>query len=193
MASALYEAGALDVRIEQNDTDGAVNRQTINIPKQSVMAIVLGGSNEDIAAAVLEHKPLGVAMAGDTAVARSGRFQRVLQRRVILNVNIAVTNDFPADGVSQIKQNLVDYADGRWEALVGQFDTSGFRIGGGVNTSRLQVPIYAVRGHTINSLSVQYVSGVVRGSLVTLNLPAVTPLHWLYTLAAPDITVTITR
>ena len=186
LKAELIGAGATRVRIEQNDTAASVTRQGLQIAARGVMAIVLGGETSDIADAVLNHKPLGVTMSGNTAVADSGRFQRVVETPIVVTMSITTFRHFPADGLSKIKQALVDYSNGVFRGGPGQFEVDGFQIGDAIDTSRFQVPAFSVAGHKVTAFTVQ-----IKGPPLAA-LPATPNLNVLYTLAAADITITPT-
>ena len=183
ITSALTEAGATHVRIEANDTTASVTRQGAAIPAHSVMAIAYGGTDADIAAALLRSKGLGVGMAGATTVS-GATFERAATVAVKVTVVTVVGATFPADGAAQIRDALVDYVAGTWRAAVGQFDTTGQEIGEGMDTNRLLTPIQSVPGHRVTSVTVTDTAATA--------LPAVTPLARLYTLAPANVVLTIT-
>ena len=195
LRSAIFNAGARKVRIEENDTGSAVVRQGLTIAARGVMALVLGGSIDSIAAAVLRHKPLGVAMSGNqphSEGAANGVFQTVTQSalRVNLTINAPGGGQFPGDGITRIRKALTDYAAGRFAGDVGQFEIDGFQIGEVIDQSRLRVPIYSIPGHTITTLEVK-VKG--NGGVETdTDLPATPNLDILYTVASDDISITVT-
>ena len=63
LQSALLDAGADRVRIEENDTDGPVTRQALTIDAHGVLCIVSGGTDDAIAEAV-KTKSLGASTSG---------------------------------------------------------------------------------------------------------------------------------
>ena len=184
IAAGVIQAGADRVRVEENDTASSVTRQTVAIAANSVMAIVRGGPDTDIGAAVAEYKTPGVGMVGDTT-AGGGKFQRVTDVAIRVAFSISTTSEFPPDGLARMKRNLVDYAAGTWHSGAGDFDTSGFRIGESIDSRRLQAPVLAVPGHSITAWAVTDTASTPAA------LPAVTPLDRLYTLEEANIAITI--
>ena len=195
LQSAIINAGATRVRIEENDTTSAVTRQGLSIAGPGIMVIVLGGDVDAIANSVLQHKPLGVAMSGNqnhSTGPTGGIYQRVTQTavRIALSINVLPGSVFPGDGVEKIRDAMVKYADGRFVGGQDQFEVDGFQIGETIDVSRLRVPIFSVPGHSINSITVKAKGS---GNVETdTDLPATAPLATLYTLAADDIAITVT-
>ena len=195
LQAAVINAGATRVRIEENDTTSAVTRQGLSIAGPGIMVIALGGDVDSVANAVLQHKPLGVAMSGNqnhSGGATNGIYQRVTRTavRVALSINVIPGSVFPGDGVDKIRSEMVKYAAGQFVGGLNQFEVDGFQIGETINLERLRVPIFSVPGHSINSLGVK-----VKGSGDTTtdtDLPGTAPLATLYTLAAEDIAITVT-
>jgi len=172
LIAALAGLGIEKFRIEENYTSAAVTRQGVNIPSHSIAVIVHGGFiAADLAAAILEYKGMGVGMSGTTTTAGASY---TVADAVGIKIDITTTtyDDFPADGVAQIKANLVEYA------------AANFGIGEKLDLRRLQTPINAVGAHTITALAVTDSNDA--------DLPAEPALANIYTLAAADITVTVT-
>ena len=195
LKAAIFNAGARRVRIEENDTGTDITKQGLTILARSIMALVQGGSTDSIAAAVLSHKPLGVAMSGDephSEGAASGLFQSVTQTalRISLTINVPGGSQFPGDGVNRIRTSIVEYAGGRFRGDVGQFEVDGFQIGEVIDISRFRVPVYSVPGHTITTMTVK-VKG--NGDVETdTDLPTTPNLNILYTVAAEDVLISVT-
>lgn len=171
LIAALTGLGLSKFRIEENYTNAAVMRQGVSIPAHSIAVIVHGAVNAaDLAAAILEYKGMGVGMSGTTTTAGAS-YTVATATAIQIDVSITTYDDFPADGVAQIKSNLVDYA------------ANTFDIGDALDLRRLQTPINAVAAHTITALAVTDSDSNA--------LPAVPALANIYTLAAADITVTV--
>ena len=184
--AALIEAAATDFRIEVNHASVDRVVTAFTMPSHSVFVTVKGGQDADIAAAIVKSKGWAATYAGTGARAITVgliRFRRPEEVAVAIEVSIAVEDDFQADGINEIKRNLVGYADGTWRGGSGQFDTRGFRIGEGIDVRRMQSPINAVPGHQVTALDVTDTSSNA--------LPATTPTDRLYTLAEANITILI--
>ena len=188
LEAAILETGATAIRVEENSTIAQVTLQGFDLPAHSVTCIVRGGTDADVAAAIARAKSMGVVTyggAGAGAVTIDGiNFRRTTETRVLITVELTSGPMFPANGIALVKQYLLEYVLGVWSGGVGQFDTAGFQIGEPVNANRLQVPVNAVPGHMLTSMTVTDASSNA--------LPATPNLDILYTLAAADITVTVT-
>lgn len=183
LLASLFEAGAHRIRLERNDTASQVTRQGTDIPAHSLLAIVEGGTDADIAAAILARKAPGVGLTGTTTEG-DAQFTRVEVTSFKITVTINTGHSFPADGAIQIRTALVDYVAGDWQSgSAGEFDRSGQGIGEAVNTNQLLVPVQSVPGHLVESITATLSDGS--------NLPSTTPLHRRYTLAAGDVTISV--
>ena len=188
LESAIAEAGAVRFRIRSNDTANPVIVQNVSIPSHSVMPIIdinVGTFNSTTLRTELTRvKNLGIAYAGGATLdAATGiRYQPAQLSRVRVQVTIRTDDAFSADGILQIRQNLVNYAAGTWTGGAGLFDTSGFQIGEPIDEHRLRVPINAVSHHAIQSLSVTSSDGNALGA---------PDLDTLYTLSLGDALVTV--
>ena len=109
-------------------------------------------------------------------------FRRVTEVPIFIALSIDADSDFGANGLVEIKENLVQYANGQWRAGTGQFDIQGFQIGKTINIRRLQSPVNATPGHIISSLEVTISNGN--------KLPSTPNLDTLYTLSEANISIT---
>ena len=190
--AALLEAGTTAERVKENNTSAAVTVQSFDLPAHSLMAIVRGGEDADIALAIKRSKGIGVVTFGGAGASlvtltvqnTEINFRRVAETRILVAITTTVFDSFPANGLDLIRQNLVDYALGEWEGASGQFETAGLGVGRAIDERRLQVPAHAVPGHDISAFAVTDGNGVA--------LPATPNLDVLYTLASADITITTT-
>ena len=62
LRAALAEAGATAVRVVENATDAAIAIQQWGIAPHSILAVVEGGSDGDIARALINHRGMGVGI-----------------------------------------------------------------------------------------------------------------------------------
>lgn len=182
LLAGLFEAGAIRVRLERNDTASAVTRQGASIAANSIMAIVEGGTDADIAAAIAARKAPGVGLAG-TTTENGVQFERVEVTQFSLALTIATQHSFPSDGVIRIRSALVDFVGGDWSGGRGLFETDGLGIGEGPDTNRLLVPAQSVPGHLVQTIAATLTGGG--------DLPVTTPLARRYSLDPSDITIDV--
>ena len=169
LRAAIIEAGATRAIVHENDTTATVTTQGLDISANSIMCIVLGGVNADIAEAIGNTKGLGVGTSGSTLV--SGiRFQRVTETPIIVNVTLDTDSTFLSDGLATIRDGLAAAAT-QWG------------IGATVVVSRLYTPINVVSGHTVTALTVTLANGS--------SLPGTPDLDVLYTLTRANVAITI--
>ena len=91
------------------------------MPPHSVEALVTGGADADIAAALLGSVAGGIETHGTTSVVvedsqgvqRTIKFSRPADKNVFVTVHLVKNADFPADGADQIKAAVVAYAAAR--------------------------------------------------------------------------------
>ena len=67
-ARVLDVEGALRCLVRDNDTTTEVTEQSIAIPANSILVIVLGGADDDVAESISETKPPGIPTNGTTTV-----------------------------------------------------------------------------------------------------------------------------
>lgn len=149
---ALYSAlknidGVENVAVYENDTNLTDGN---GLPPHSVSPIVLGGDDDTIAQTIWDNKPYGIQSYGNTTVdivdsqgfTRPINFKRPTPVFVYVVINITADDSFPADGVDQIKAQIIQYAK------------DNFTVGEDVVYSRLYTPINLVEGHQIDSLTI---------------------------------------
>ena len=164
-ARVLEQEGVTDSRVFDNTTTADVTRQNVLIPARSILAVVEGGQDSEIGAAIVATKPPGSVSTGnvDVTVPRAQgpdvlvSFRR--ERPVPLYMRIVLILDrsvFPSNGLAVIHTNIVQWFTGTWPTPgPGIFDTTGQGIGEGLNMNRVLTPINAVPGHDIDTLVVR--------------------------------------
>ena len=153
--------GVSDCRVVDNQTSSTVTRQNIAIAANSILAIVQGGANADVAAALFASKTGGIPTIGDVSVSvphaqgetTAVRFRRVASVPLALSVSITIGPGFANNGADLIRARLVQWFTGEFLALGGQFETAGAQIGQAVDQMRLLTPIQSVPGHVVTSYS----------------------------------------
>lgn len=147
--------GVTYVRIYENTTDVV---DAVGIPPHAIFPIIDGGTDEEIAATLLSVVAAGIGSAtssdivGPDWVSVSVENPANLQTEVVwfarpadTNAAIVVTietdSDFPADGVSRIKDAIIEFAT-TWD------------VGKTLYSSRLYNPVNTVPGVDINSLTI---------------------------------------
>lgn len=139
ITSALYNVpGVRSLAFRENTADTTQVIDGVSMVSHSVFACVDGGTDLDVAAALLENKSSGCAWNGSTTVnviePASGqnyavKFTRPAVKGVL--VKVTTTNGAAAD----IIQAVLDYADGLIEGLAGFVvgaDVSPFEIAGAI-------------------------------------------------------------
>lgn len=131
------------------------------IEAKSVAAVVVGGTNEDIANSIAKKSANINSFFGTTEVditdnqgqVNKIKFSRPEEVEVDVEVNITVTDsalfpDSKQDAINQIKQNIITYSEYNLQA------TEGFAPGVDVIRTRLYTPVNEVPGFKINSLKI---------------------------------------
>ncbi|QGF21725.1 J-like baseplate protein [Bacillus phage vB_BcM_Sam46] len=137
--------GVTNVTIFENDTPAAVGAR----PPHSFETVVSGGIDTEIAAAILKAKPAGIRAYGSTVVTikdDSGHDQTIgfsYAANINLWIKVQVTRDleFPADGATQIKNNIIKY--------IGGLSTTGDSfpgLGMGQDVIAMQLAVNALQG-----------------------------------------------
>ena len=153
--------GVTYARVRQNNT---LTPDVNGIPGKSVAAVVVGGEDLDIAYTLLARTGIASQWFGNTSqvlfdaqgesYAISWTRPTPLPVYVAMELEIVNPNVFPADGIQQIKDAVIAYAEGGAPALGIEdgFSTTGFPPGATVILSRLYTPINFVPGHRVVSL-----------------------------------------
>lgn len=154
--------GVTYARAYQNNT---LTTDARGIGAKKVAAVVVGGDDDAIALTLLERTGVSADWHGSTAVTIRDaqdepyvvKFTRPTALPVYLSISIEVYNPsvFPADGVAQIKQAVIDYAMGGAPALGVDdgFGETGFPPGSSVLRSRLFTPLNFIPGHRVATLT----------------------------------------
>lgn len=167
--------GVIYARVYVNNTRVADSR---GLPGKNVAAVVQGGDEVEIAKVLLARTDMS-DWYGNTAVVLRDlqgegyavRFIRPTQKNIYVEIDTIADGSFPADGVAQIKQAILDYAIGGAEALgiTDGFEPSGFVPGSTVLQPRIYTPANFVRGHRITRLQIGVAPGVVSDDDITTN------------------------
>ncbi|MND91710.1 Baseplate J-like protein [compost metagenome] len=152
--------GVTDVIIYENDT---ANPDINGVPGHSFLPIVLGGLPTDIANAIWQNKPTGIPSVGDTTVQVTDSqglvhgisYKTPTEVNIYVTVTITDTGGMPGDAPSQIRQNIINFAD------------SSYFIGDDVIYSRMYTPVNSVPGFMVNSLTI----GTSPSPTGTVNIP----------------------
>lgn len=168
--------GVTYARVRQNNT---LVVDSNGIPGKSVAAVVVGGEDLDIAYTLLARTGIASAWFGNTSQVlfdAQGEPYTVSWTRptplvvyVEIELEIVNPNVFPADGLQQIRDAIITYAQGGAPALGVDdgFSTSGFPPGATVLWSRLFTPINFIPGHRVVSLFI----GTTPGPTGTADIP----------------------
>lgn len=185
ISDALYSAlleidGVQYVRIYENETD--VYDATYDLPPHSFKPIILGGAPAEIGRVIWRNKPLGIASVGNSSTpvtdsqgfTRDIYFDRPINVPIYIDINLTIDgDDFPADGINQIKAALINYFE------------NNFSIGDNVVYSRLYTPINSVKGHQVDSLTIGTAPSPSGTSNIAINYNEIASLD------SANITITV--
>lgn len=137
-------SGVTDVQVYENDTDVT---NSLGVTPHAFMPIVLGGLPTDVAQAIWENQPTGIASIGNTTVQIADSqgfihdigFKRPTPVPLYITIDISNTGNLPGDAIALMRQNIIDY------------HAANYFIGDEVIYSRFYTPINAVPGHEVNS------------------------------------------
>lgn len=135
----------------------------------STHAIVVGGDDTEIAEAYFLKRTPGITTIGSTTIPvldnqgipHDTSFSRPTLVPIYVIVNLTTFSDYPVDGDEEIKQAIVDYANG--DLILGR----GFSLTEEVIYSELFTPINTVQGHSVDSLFI----GIAPAPVGTANIP----------------------
>lgn len=109
-------SGVVSVKIKNNNTMDVVD----GVPPKSLNVIVVGGNDADVGQAIYSSVAAGVGTSGEkthVATAADGNehevhFSKAVSTLVYFKVSVTVTDEFPAEGVTLIKDNIISYVGG---------------------------------------------------------------------------------
>lgn len=145
--------GVTQTTVLENDTDAVDSN---GLPPHSFHVIVVGGADAAIANAIWLNKPAGILAFGTTTeqvadsqgILHDISFSRPTTVDIYVEVTVNTFADYPSDGDEQIKQAIVDYANG--DLVEGR----DFGLAEDVIYTRLYTPINSVPGHEITDLQI---------------------------------------
>lgn len=152
IAEILATPGVTQAFLYENDTD--VTDVATGTLAKSFQCVVRGGTDEDVAAAIYREKPTGILAFGTTLVdvfdsqgfPHPIGLTRPTEVPIFVTVNITTFSDYPTNGADQIKQAIVDYANG--DLIIGR----GFNVKDDIINSELYTPVNTVQGFTVDTL-----------------------------------------
>lgn len=168
ITSALYNVeGVSSLTFQENTSASTQVINGITMVAHSIYACVDGGTDEDVAAALLENKSSGCAWNGDTVVdvvepASNQTYQVQFDRPEQVSILIRVTT--PNGNESNIIQSILNYADGEVQ-ITNQNGVenalAGFVVGADVSPFEIAGAIMAENpGYYITKVEVSLVSPV---------------------------------
>lgn len=116
ITSAISDIGVQQVKVFENDS---MTTSELGIPPKSIFAVVLGGSQQEIAEAIFETKPGGIQAYGDiyVPIEDSGGnthqigFSRPTTIDTYYTIDLKTDDAYPVDGDDQIKAEIVNYVE----------------------------------------------------------------------------------
>ena len=166
-----------DARVFENFDDNSKLIKNVLVQPHSIAASVLGGDIQEIAETLAEVKGTGVGFTGTTVFnvvdfanneVTEVSFFETTEIETEVDLEIRTDSTFPADGVAQIKKNIVDYFNGQFTGSSG--DNSGFGVAENVIFSRLFTPINAVSGFEVTLLLIGRLGDTLSPSDITIDL-----------------------
>ncbi len=166
-----------DARVFENFEDNSQIIKNVLVEPHSIAASVLGGDIQEIAETLAFVKGTGVGFTGTTSFnvvdfanneVIEVSFFETTEIEIEIDIEIRTDSTFPADGVAQIKKNLVDYFNGEFTGSSG--DNSGFGVAENVIFSRLFTPINAVSGFEVTLLLIGRLGDTLSPSDITIDL-----------------------
>lgn len=152
-ANLTQTKGVLSAEVIENDTGDVLN----GLPPHTMEAVVLGGTDDDIATTIWAHKPGGIAMVGSEtgqAIDSQGNtrlisFSRPLEKQAFLEFDIEVDpSAYPLDGDQQVANAVAAFTDGSLtvETAEGVVVSGQMRVGTDLFLSAQYTAIFTVPG-----------------------------------------------
>ncbi len=173
--------------VNENDT---LTTNSYGTPGKALQAFVLGGSDEEVAQAILYKKAGGIQAYGTTVVRMSDvsgheqaiGFTRAEEINVYAKINVSTDNTFEAEGEREIKNTLVRYIGG--ERTDGALDR-GLNMGQSVIYAKALAHVINVTGVTDAELELSIDGTSYSHNNIDVDVFEVAQIH------ADDIEVTI--
>lgn len=168
--------GVTEVFVDVNN--GSVTSDS-GVPPGNVRAILIGGTDQDIADTLFGIHPLGDAyprgagsIAGgigsfgsnfavstdpETSQSETMYFDRGIQIPIYITVNTVKLPTYPVDGDDQIKDAIVSFFDGDLE--IDDVTVEPFHLGDDVVSSRIYTPCNKVSGHRVREVLISRTPG----------------------------------
>jgi len=107
--------GVTDLWVDENYTNLTYPKRGVSLLPHSILVCVIGGTDNDVAQAIIDSKSAGADMNGDVTVVignETAKFYRATP--ITLSVRVKVTSSplLPTNTTSTIKQLIVDSANG---------------------------------------------------------------------------------
>lgn len=175
-ARILSEDGVTDALVRDNDTSASVTVHGIAIPAGSILSVVKGGADQDVARAIALTKPAGAPTTGKRTVAWTHaqgfvvnvKFSRVDPIPIEVSAPLTALPSFPSNGLATMRSNLLHWFAGTWPVPgPGIFDQTGVGIGEIIDLERLNTPLNAVPGHVLGKVVVERKAGLLATISVT--------------------------
>lgn len=182
--------GVIDALVRENTGSAILTVQGVAIDVGAILTVAEGGADADIAEAIAQTKPGGGPTSGNRSATWRHpegfdvivNFRRVDPVPIEVAITLAVTVDFPSDGLATMRRNLLDWFAGEWPVPgPGIFDQSGVGIGESIDLERFNTPLNAVPGHSLTTVTVTRKAGLLAGIAVTAGGTGYT--------SAPDVAV----
>lgn len=168
ITSALYATdGVRSLTFRENTADSTQTIDGISMISHSIYVCIDGGSDLDVAAALLENKSSGCGWNGGTSVSviepASGQNYTVkFDRPSLVHVLVRITT--PNGNASNITQSVLDYVAGNISGFSGYKvgeDVSTFEIAGavlsenvGITISKVEISLYSPVSYSTNPISI---------------------------------------
>lgn len=168
----------VDARVFENFEVDAQIIQGILVSPKSIAASVLGGDIQEIAETLARVKGTGVGFTGTTNfnvvdlannTIISVSFFETEEIEIEIELEIRTDTTFPSDGISQIKQNLIDFFNGEFTGCI-TGNNNGFGVAEDVIFSSLFTPINAVQGIEVTLLEIGRLGDSLASSDIVINL-----------------------
>lgn len=194
LSAILETSGVLDAYVWSNRKAETVTKGTTNFPvlASSLYICVYGGSDSDVAEAILRTYNPGANMNGDTEFTVYDteysapypeyvmQWQRATATRVYFSVSLDSSLNPPSDITSQAKAMITKVFTGNYDGI------EKARIGATINAGKYYAPVISISPDTVGILSLQVsFDGVTYHPSVTMGIDQIP------TIQDSDITVTL--
>ena len=163
--------GVQDTKIYENLTPV---QDANGLPPHSFRVLIRGGLDQEIGETIWRNRPAGISTSGNVTVFLkdiTGNTKEVYLQRpqfvdIYVSVSVTTDDDFPPDGIEQIRSAIFAYV------------RDNAKVGDGFKYTRFYTPVNSVPGHYVNDLFIGTSANPTGTSNISINFDELVKLEF---------------